>query len=79
MAARFAKAPAATFIFICETQRDSAKGGGDLRPRLFPWKDHRLVVSRSAALSPCSCGSFEVSNPLLTGKQKIAMVAKLRF
>ena len=35
-----------------------------LRPRLVPWKNRRLVISRSAALSPCPA-DFEVSIPSL--------------
>ena len=34
------------------------------RPRPVPWKDHRLVVSQSAALSPCPAGTSECLTPL---------------
>ena len=35
-----------------------------LRPRPEPWKDHRLVVPRSAPLSPRPSRGSEVSDPL---------------
>jgi hypothetical protein len=65
MAARFAKAPAGISPFIGETKRFPQREAEGLKPRLFPWKNHRLVVSQSAALSPCPCRDFEVSDPLV--------------
>jgi hypothetical protein len=49
---RFAKAPAGYSVFRGETKRDSAKRGR--RPAAPPdlRRNHRLVVSRSAALPP---------------------------
>ena len=35
-----------------------------LQPRRVPWNDHRLVVSRSAALSSCPAGTSKCSPPL---------------
>ena len=35
-----------------------------LRPRLVLWKDHRLEISRSAALSPCPGRDFKICDPL---------------
>jgi hypothetical protein len=63
MAVRFAKAPAGIYAFIVETKRDSAKEGG--WPRLVPWKDHRLVISRSAALSPCLAETSKYLTPFI--------------
>ena len=63
MAVRFAKAPAGIYAFIVETKRDSAKEGG--WPRLVPWKDHRLVISRSAALSPCPAETSKYLTPFI--------------
>jgi hypothetical protein len=53
MAGRFAKLPAGIQASIVETNRDSARKAEGPRPRPGPWKDRRLVISRSAALSPC--------------------------
>jgi hypothetical protein len=63
MAVRFAKAPAGIYAFIVETKRDSAKEGG--WPRLVPRKDHRLVISRSAALSPCPAETSKYLTPFI--------------
>jgi hypothetical protein len=52
MATPFAKAPAGIIAFLGETTGFPRREAEGLRPRLDPWKDHRLVVSRSAALSP---------------------------
>jgi hypothetical protein len=65
MAPRFAKAPAGILAFSGETKGFPQREAEGLRPRLFPWKNHRLVVSQSAALSPCPGGDFEVFDPLL--------------
>jgi len=65
MATGFAKAPAGILAFIGETQGFPQREAEGLRPRLFPWKHHRLVVSQSAALSPRPGGGFEVSAPLV--------------
>ena len=65
MAARFAKAPAGILASIGETKGFPQREAEGLKPRLFPWKNHRLVVSQSAALSPCPSGDFEVSDPLV--------------
>ena len=51
--------------FIGETKGFPQREAEGLRPRLVPWKDHRLVVSRSAALSSCPGCDFEVSDPLV--------------
>jgi hypothetical protein len=64
MATRFAKAPAGILAFIGETKGFPQREAEGLKPRLFPWKNHRLVVSQSAALSPGPCGDFEGSDPL---------------
>jgi hypothetical protein len=65
MAARFAKAPAGILAFSGETKGFPQREAEGLRPRLFPWKNHRLGVSQSAALSPRPRGDFEVSAPLV--------------
>jgi hypothetical protein len=65
MAARFAKAPAGISAFLGETKGFPQREAEGLKPRLIPWKNHRLVVSQSAALSPGPCGNFEVSDPLV--------------
>jgi len=51
-----AKAPAGICACIGETKGFPQRKAEGLRPRLVPWKDHRLVISRSAALSPCPGG-----------------------
>jgi len=65
MAARFAKARAGISACSGETKGFPQREAEGLRPRLFAWKNHRLVVSRSAALSPCPAGDFEVFDPLV--------------
>jgi len=65
MATRSAKAPAGILAFSGETKGFPQREAEGLKPRLFPWKNHRLVVSQSAALSPCPSGDFEVSDPLV--------------
>ena len=60
MATRFAKAPAGISAFLGETKGFPQREAEGLKPRLFPWKNHRLVVSQSAALSPGPCRGFEV-------------------
>jgi hypothetical protein len=65
MAMRFAKAPAGIYDFIGKTNRVSAREGGRPAARRVLWKDPRLLISRSAALSPCPCGNFEALDPLL--------------
>jgi hypothetical protein len=69
MATRFEKAPAGILAFLGETKGFPQREAEGLRPRLFPWKNRRLVVSQRAALSPCPCGGFEVSDPLLFFKK----------
>jgi hypothetical protein len=69
MAVRFAKAPAGISPFIGETKGFPQREAEGLKPRLFPWKNHRLVVSQSAALSSGPGGDFEVSNPLVFFKK----------
>jgi hypothetical protein len=41
-----------------------------LRPRLVPWKDHRLVISRSAALSPCPAATSKSLTPFILFKKE---------
>jgi hypothetical protein len=65
MAARFAKAPAGILAFIGETKGFPQREAKACGLRLILWKNHRLVVSRSVALSPCPSGDFEVSDPLV--------------
>jgi hypothetical protein len=36
-----------------------------LRPRLVTWKDHCLVISRSAALSPCPAETSKCLTPFI--------------
>ncbi len=59
MATRFAKAPAGITAFIGETNGFTQREAEGRRPRLDPWKDHRLVVSRSAALSSGPCADLK--------------------
>jgi hypothetical protein len=65
MATRFAKAPAGITAFLGETNGFPQKEAESLRPRLGPGKDHRLVISRSAALSPGPGAHLEGSEPLV--------------
>jgi hypothetical protein len=65
MAVRFAKAPAGILAFGGETKGFPQERRKACGLRLILWKNHRLVVSQSAALSPCPGGDFEVSDPLL--------------
>jgi hypothetical protein len=64
MAMRFAKAPAGISAFSGETKGFPQREAEGLRPRLFPWKNHRLVVSQSAALSPGPEGTSKDPIPL---------------
>ena len=64
-APRFAKAPAGILLSFAKPKGFPQREAEGLRPRLIPWKDQRLVVSRSAALSPRPCRSSEVSDPLM--------------
>ena len=50
--------------FIGETKGVPQREAEGLRPPPDPLENHRLVVSRSAALSPCPSGDFAVSDPL---------------
>jgi hypothetical protein len=69
MATRFAKAPPGILAFIGETKGFPQREAEGLRPRLDPWKDHRLVVSRSAALSPGPGADLEGPDPLVFFKK----------
>jgi hypothetical protein len=69
MATRFAKAPAGILAFSGETKGFPQREAEGLTPRLFPWKNHRLAVSQSAALSPGPSGDFEVSDSLVLFKK----------
>jgi hypothetical protein len=60
MATRFSKAPAGISAFLGITKGFPQREAEGLRPRLFPWKNHCIVVSQRAALSPRPCGDFEV-------------------
>jgi len=62
MAKRFAKAPAGIFVFIHGTKGFPQREAEGRRPRLTPWKDQRLVVSRSAVLPPRPSPALELLN-----------------
>jgi hypothetical protein len=65
VATRFAKAPAGILAFSGGTKGFPQREAEGLKPRLFPWKNHRLVISPSAALSPRPCDDLEVSSPFV--------------
>jgi hypothetical protein len=65
MATQFAKAPAGILTFLGETTGFPQREAEGLRPRLDPGKDHRLVISRSAALSPGPGVNLEGSDLLV--------------
>ena len=69
MAARFAKAPAGILAFIGETKGFPQREAEGLRSPPDPLEKPRLVVSRSAALSPCPSVDLEVSDPLVFFKK----------
>ncbi|MBP1720437.1 MAG: hypothetical protein H6Q43_3875 [Deltaproteobacteria bacterium] len=67
---RFAKVPAGITAFICETKGSPQREAEGLQPRPLPWKDHHLVIARSAAMSPCLGEAFEVFDPLVFLKRE---------
>jgi hypothetical protein len=64
-APRFAEAPAGNLALLRATKGFPQREAEGLRPRLIPWKDLCLVVSRSVALSPRPCRGYEVSDPFV--------------
>jgi len=65
MAGRFAKFPTGIQAAIVETKGDSARKAESLRPRRIPRKDRRLVILRSAALSPCPAETSKYLPPFI--------------
>jgi hypothetical protein len=65
MAAQFSEAPAGNPPFLYESNEAPQREAEGLRPRPGPWKDHRLVVPRNAALSPRPARHPEITDPLI--------------
>jgi len=65
MAAQFSEAPAGNPAFPYESNGIPQREAEGLRSRPGPWKDHRLVVPRNAALSPHPSQHPEITDSLL--------------